>query len=569
MSMCGLTIAWLAANFAKGADAESVQNVENIAIVAKRSTSLRAGRTSPASSGAHVSRIARASHALRASRALRNIITIAFAWPLLFLSCASAQTFGTLDATFGSSGTVTTAVGSGSSHDVPRAVIVQLDGKIVVAGTCAAQFCLVRYETNGALDLAFGTGGRVLKSLIGGDPAFGGDQAFALALQSDGKILLAGQCISGVTAVFCVARFTTAGEFDTAFGAGSGWLTIGFSSVSESARAIAVQPDGKIVVAGQCNSLGTTAWDFCFARLLPSGDLDTSFNAIGATATPGKVIAPRSTTDTANQYATSIAIQPNGKIVLAGYCSGGSFDYVCLLRYEANGAQFDVSFGAQGWAINLELFGQNTRAYSIALQPNEKIVVGGECATQLCALRFLNIGAIDTDFADNSVLLAETGTAVTTNNVGSVALRADGAIVLAGWANPIAGICYNRVFAAHSDGSRLGTFTGLCSTGYKAVALQADGKIITVSATSSAQADFYIERRSGGEMAYRECSLDVDGDGKILATTDALIHARVALGMKDAAVINGITFAAHAARKTWPDIRTYLVNHCGMVIPPS
>jgi hypothetical protein len=82
------------------------------------------------------------------------------------------------------------------------------------------------------------------------------------------------------------------------------------------------------------------------------------------------------------------------------------------------------------------------------------------------------------------------------------------------------------------------------------------------------QADFYVERRGGGEMAYRECSLDVDGDGKVLATTDALIHARVALGMKDAAVINGITFAAHAARKTWPDIRAYLVNHCGMVIAP-
>jgi hypothetical protein len=105
-----------------------------------------------------------------------------------------------------------------------------------------------------------------------------------------------------------------------------------------------------------------------------------------------------------------------------------------------------------------------------------------------------------------------------------------------------------------------------CRT-YRGVALQPDGKIVTIAASSTVNADFVVERYSGGEREFRECLLDVDGDGKVLATTDALIHARVALGMTGNAVIGGITFAAHASRKTWSDIRTYLVTQCGMVIP--
>jgi uncharacterized delta-60 repeat protein len=486
----------------------------------------------------------------------------------LALSCApvAAQSFGTPDPSFGSGGSVTTAMGSGTSHDVPYAVIVQPDGKILVGGTCATQFCMVRYETNGLLDTTFGTGGRVLKSLLGGNPTFGGDQAYAMALQPDGKIVLAGGCISNLTQVFCVARFTPAGEIDPSFGAGVGWVSMGFASVSESALAVALQPDGKIVVAGQCNSLGTTAWDFCFSRLLPSGELDTTFNALG---TPGKVIAPRNATDTHNQYATSMVLQPDGKIVVAGYCQSVSTNaFVCLLRYEGNGAQPDVGFGSQGWANYGAAYTAtaNNRAYGVALQPNGKIVVGAECSDRLCGARFLGNGSLDPDFADEGLLIAETVSASGVE-IAAVALRADGAIFLAGWSNPTNGICNGYVYVAHSTGARLGGFKEPGCRTYRGVALQPDGKIVTIAASSTVNADFVVERYSGGEREFRECLLDVDGDGKVLATTDALIHARVALGMTGNAVIGGITFAAHASRKTWSDIRTYLVTQCGMVIP--
>jgi uncharacterized delta-60 repeat protein len=475
-----------------------------------------------------------------------------------------AQSFGALDPSFGSAGTVTTAVGPGTSHDLPRSIAVQPDGKIVVAGTCAILFCMVRYEANGLLDISFGNGGRVLKTLLGGDPIYGGDRAYAMALQLDGKIVLAGQCASGLNQVFCVARFTSAGEFDATFGAGAGWVSISFASVSEGARALALQPDGKIVVAGQCNSLTTTVWDFCFARLLPSGDLDTAFNALD---TPGKVIAPRGAGDTRNQYATSLVLQPDGKIVIAGYCNLGALDFICLLRYQGDGSQLDVGFGALGWAsYGNGVSGETTRAYSVALQPNGKIVAGAECDGRLCGARFLGNGSLDTDFANDGLLIPQTES-VSEQNVGYVALRADGAIVLAGWSNPVNGICRAYLALAHSTGVRLGVVNAPYCKGYLGVALQADGKILTIMISSLANVDFRVERRDGGEMGYRQCSLDIDGDGKVHATTDALIHARIALGMYGAAVINGITFAAHAARKTWPEIRAYLVTQCGMVMP--
>ena len=80
--------------------------------------------------------------------------------------------------------------------------------------------------------------------------------------------------------------------------------------------------------------------------------------------------------------------------------------------------------------------------------------------------------------------------------------------------------------------------------------------------------DFCVARLNGGPFGAKNCSFDVDGDGKVLATTDMLIATRVALGISGSTVLGGVTFAPHAARQTWPDIRDYLVNQCGMVIAP-
>ena len=99
-----------------------------------------------------------------------------------------------------------------------------------------------------------------------------------------------------------------------------------------------------------------------------------------------------------------------------------------------------------------------------------------------------------------------------------------------------------------------------------ALALQPDGKIIVAGTCSNngGNYDFCIARYDGGPFDAKNCSLDIDGDGSVLATTDSLIHARIALGVTGNAVINGITFAPNASRNTWPLIRDYLITQCGM-----
>ncbi|MBI5344264.1 MAG: fibronectin type III domain-containing protein [Deltaproteobacteria bacterium] len=130
---------------------------------------------------------------------------------------------GTLDAAFGAGGKVTTAIGT--SHDNAGAVAIQSDGKIVAAGSSSNgngvdyDFALVRYDTNGALDAAFGAGGKVTSAIGTSD-----DYAFAVAIQSDGNIVAAGGSWNGAgiraTPDFALARYNTDGALDAAFGAG-------------------------------------------------------------------------------------------------------------------------------------------------------------------------------------------------------------------------------------------------------------------------------------------------------------------------------------------------------------
>ena len=98
----------------------------------------------------------------------------------------------------------------------------------------------------------------------------------------------------------------------------------------------------------------------------------------------------------------------------------------------------------------------------------------------------------------------------------------------------------------------------------RAVALQPDGKIVVAGICAGTSNDWCVVRCDGGPFGYQNCKLDVDGDNQMLATTDSLIHARIALGINGNAVVNGITFPPTATRNTWPLIRDYLVTQCGL-----
>jgi uncharacterized delta-60 repeat protein len=239
------------------------------------------------------------------------------------------NTDGTLDPSFGSNGTSVIP-----SDAAAVAIAIQpADGKIVAAGSSLSgsdfDFALIRLQTDGTLDPSFGTSGKqtFLNSTTN-------DSAAAVAIQpGDGKIIVAGSSLSGndfSTENFELIRLSPNGTLDPSFGAG-GRRTTDFSANQDAAKAIALQADGKIIVAGFSVrvSVSGTRSDFALARYHPDGSLDTTFGTEGK----GTVTTP---IGSGSAQVASIAIQPDGKIVAAGVATNGLNTDFALARYNAD-----------------------------------------------------------------------------------------------------------------------------------------------------------------------------------------------------------------------------------------
>ena len=200
-----------------------------------------------------------------------------------------------------------------------------------IASGNADDFAIARYNSDGSLDLSFGSGGKVKTDLSDDE-----DDAFDMALQPDGKIILVGDVFDGSRDQdFAIVRYTSNGSLDSSFGIG-GTVITDFSGNVDRAVAVALQSDGKIVVAGSTFFSFVTAGDFGLARYDLNGQLDPSFG------TGGKII-----TDFlgVSDGAEAVAIQSDGKIVAGGFAflpiSGGDADFA-LARYLGDGPGFDV-----------------------------------------------------------------------------------------------------------------------------------------------------------------------------------------------------------------------------------
>ena len=173
---------------------------------------------------------------------------------------------GDLDPSFGSGGKVTTDFNG--SFDMARTLATQSDGKLIAAGYAynaaftSSPFALSRYNANGTLDGSFGTGGKVTTDFNGWR-----DEGRALAMQSDGKIVAAGQTTnaSWTGSAFALARYNPNGTLDGSFGTG-GKVTTDFNGQRDAALALAIQSDGKLVVAGEAFSAAGTLSSFALAR---------------------------------------------------------------------------------------------------------------------------------------------------------------------------------------------------------------------------------------------------------------------------------------------------------------
>jgi uncharacterized delta-60 repeat protein len=270
---------------------------------------------------------------------------------------------GTLDTTFSQNGKVITSLGE--ANDACYSLLIQPDGKIVAAGFSYQQsksvFALVRYNINGSLDKSFGNGG-IVRTTVGNYE----NAVFAISLQADGKIVAVGISSTGDTYDFAVARYNTDGSLDKSFNK-DGKVTTAVGPEDDVAYALAIQRDGKIIVAGRAFNNNITNIDFALVRYNCDGSLDKSFD------NDGKVFTSIGVDFDA---ASSVAIQPDNKIVAAGISSSIGFnDDFSLVRYNVNGS-LDSTFDYDG-KVSTDFSQSNDEVSSVLFTPEGKIVAAG------------------------------------------------------------------------------------------------------------------------------------------------------------------------------------------------
>lgn len=378
---------------------------------------------------------------------------------------------GELDPTFGGDGRVTTPVVAVGS--IANAVAIQPDGKIVAAGETLHlydRFALARYDPDGTLDPSFGDAGTVTTRFR----RWGG-VANAIAVQADGKIVAAGGSF-GIFPKFALARYLPDGTLDASFG-GDGRVRTFFTVDGAMGSAVAIQADGKILVAGAAEAVGANGMSgFALARYNPDGSLDATFGADGTV-----------TTDFPGGHASAIAIQANGKIVAAGEAGNRP----ALARYNPDGS-LDATFDGDGMVttevVCCPVF---VGANAVAIQPDGRIVTAGEhfecfggggfsCESFFILARYEADGALDSTFGTGGLTFGVFGIA------NALALQADGKIVAAGTLGSGKKFALARYNADGTldmsfggDGRRFIDFTNNADFG-QGVAIDADGRIVMV-----------------------------------------------------------------------------------------
>jgi len=457
---------------------------------------------------------------------------------------ARFTTGGALDNSFGGDGIVTTNIRNVEgipSADYLNALALQSDGKIVAGGSSGSslgnqeEFLLARYLPNGSLDISFATGGIMevdlgnaatinavgIKSdgkivaagwVVDGsftrlavisvnpngslDPSFSYDgkeivywgamsEGRALEIQPNGKIVVAAVYSATMEDIdFMVVRMNADGSLDNSF-SGDGIQTTNFGSPYEYVEAIALQPDGKIVVAGEINIGGLA--DFGLARFNTDGSPDNSWEGDGTVITDIR---------RGQDGISSLAIDAAGKIWAVGFSSDLSLEYA-VLRYNTNGS-LDDSFDDNGILLGYKP-GSPVSFYASAVQADGKIVTVGtalykpwwteKLEDEIAVARFNVDGTLDNSFAGNGRVIVDYGTGI--GNGTAIAIQPDGKIVVGGYTSNGA----NQDFALARLNTS-GTFDNSFGIGGKilidfsdsddllhGIAIQSDGKIVAAGRT--------------------------------------------------------------------------------------
>jgi len=360
------------------------------------------------------------------NRLLQRIVSLSFlaAVLLAFAAGRAGAQAGALDPTFSTDGVVVTGVGT--HDDFAQGLALQSDDRIVAAGWSSTEDAmqvvvdedasLLRLRLDGTLDADFGSGGKVRIAQAG---SF--ERATAVAIQpADQKILVAGFRRTSGNEDFLVVRLAPDGSLDPAFGAG-GVVTTAMGATDERATAVAVDGQGRIVVGGW--ALRGSNKDFAVARYLPGGGLDPAFGE-GGKAVFG--------VGTGNDEIAAIAIQPDGRILLAGHAADGGLFEMALVRLDESGFP-DPDFGGGDGVVRPDAGSGDSYAYAVGLLAGGRIALAGKAkvGTPVHAAVAVVSGAgeLDPAFGTGGIVSIPIGTS---SRLFGVADGGSGAVVAAG-----------------------------------------------------------------------------------------------------------------------------------------
>ena len=312
-----------------------------------------------------------------------------------FVACNAGTATGGIDTSFAGTGFAITSFGTGD--DEAFAVAVQSDGKIVAAGrvtdaTGGKDFGIARYLSDGTIDTAFGGTGQVTL-----DFSLGLDEVRAVAIQTDGRMVVAGTTTSGTVSRVALARFLTDGTADTSFG-GGGKVSVALGAAGDTGRGVAIQSDGKILVSGTTVVGANNA--FLLARYNADGSPDTTFN-LGASFRSFAL-------GNGNDQGTGMSLLRTGATVVSGSARFGPVNHTrfAVAKFTSTGT-VDTTFGLSGFnAVN---FGSNPGTGA-----DTQIVASNDIANAIATL------------SDGSLILAGTSNDGTSDRFGVAKYAANG-----------------------------------------------------------------------------------------------------------------------------------------------
>lgn len=413
---------------------------------------------------------------------------------LFYFVTVQAQV-GSLDAGFSGDGKLTTPVSGGT--DIAYGVVVQGNNRIIAVGLTRTggndNFAIVRYLEDGTLDTSFSNDGKVDIDFEGGN-----DEARDVLLLPDGNILVAGTAGIGGGFDFAFILIDTDGKLVSSFGEG-GKFTIDFSNTDDRLKRIIMHED-RIYAVG--SSISNDVEQYAIAAIQADGTLESAFSG------DGKLVFD---VDAGEDVATAIAVQSDDKLLVAGYTGIGFEKEFCVVRFKADGG-LDNSFSTDGIAIP-DVGMIDDRAYGIAIQDDQKIVVAGssygETGYDFALVRLFPDGTIDNDFGDDGFAVETIGPFF--DDAEDMILQPDGKILVTGYAAQAATDADFGLARFTRDGVLDNTFSGdgkvitIIGNGESedeahAIALQPDGKIVVVgeAENSSGNLDFAITRYISG-----------------------------------------------------------------------